>query len=54
MLRSVVLAALLGASSVLATKCSLENKCPEDSPCCSREFDQLASYKTRPCFNVSL
>ncbi|KAG5918679.1 hypothetical protein E4U42_006776 [Claviceps africana] len=33
---SVVLAVLLGACSVLAAKCSLENKCPQDSPCCSQ------------------
>ncbi|KAK5994409.1 putative glycosidase crf2 [Cladobotryum mycophilum] len=36
MLRSVALAALLGASSVLAVKCSLDSKCPQDSPCCSQ------------------
>ncbi|KAG5933068.1 hypothetical protein E4U53_001108 [Claviceps sorghi] len=33
---SVVLAALLGACSVLAAKCSLDNKCPQDAPCCSQ------------------
>lgn len=41
--RSILLsigAALFGVSSVLAaqTTCSLDNKCPEDAPCCSREF----------------
>ncbi|UNI22931.1 putative glycosidase CRH2 [Purpureocillium takamizusanense] len=37
MLRSAALAALLGASSVLAgTKCSLSSKCPKESPCCSQ------------------
>ncbi|RFU75310.1 cell wall glucanase utr2 [Trichoderma arundinaceum] len=36
MLRSVAIAALLGAGSALADKCSLTNKCPEESPCCSQ------------------
>jgi beta-glucanase (GH16 family) len=36
MLRSVVLAALMGASSVLAVACSIDSKCPEKSPCCSQ------------------
>ncbi|KAH6603683.1 cell wall glucanase utr2 [Trichoderma cornu-damae] len=36
MLRSAAVAALLGAGSALAAQCSLTNKCPEDSPCCSQ------------------
>ncbi|ODA77043.1 hypothetical protein RJ55_07561 [Drechmeria coniospora] len=36
MLRSLTLVTLVGASSVLATKCSLGSKCPEDTPCCSQ------------------
>ncbi|KAF5566122.1 murein transglycosylase [Fusarium phyllophilum] len=35
MLRSLVVAALLGASSVAAVKCTRSSHCPEDSPCCS-------------------
>ncbi|EKJ73329.1 hypothetical protein NXS19_003393 [Fusarium pseudograminearum] len=35
MLRSLVVAALLGASSVAAIKCTRDSHCPEDSPCCS-------------------
>ncbi|KAG5974904.1 hypothetical protein E4U55_007992 [Claviceps digitariae] len=33
---SVALATLSGACSVLAAKCTLNNKCPQDSPCCSQ------------------
>ncbi|KAL7788369.1 glycoside hydrolase family 16 protein [Trichoderma ceciliae] len=37
MLRSATVAALLGAGSALAAaSCSLTNKCPEASPCCSQ------------------
>ncbi|KAK4076678.1 CAZyme family GH16 [Trichoderma aggressivum f. europaeum] len=37
MLRSVAIAALLGAgSAAAASTCSLTNKCPEDAPCCSQ------------------
>ncbi|KAK1254064.1 hypothetical protein MKX08_008059 [Trichoderma sp. CBMAI-0020] len=38
MLRSAALAALLGAGAALAgsTTCSLTNKCPKESPCCSQ------------------
>lgn len=44
--RSILLpigAAILGASSVLADQstCSLDNKCPESAPCCSRKFVSL-------------
>ncbi|KAF4453320.1 murein transglycosylase [Fusarium austroafricanum] len=35
MLRSLVVAALLGASTVVAEKCTRSNKCPKESPCCS-------------------
>ncbi|KAF4991045.1 hypothetical protein FGRMN_8070 [Fusarium graminum] len=35
MLRSLVLGALLGVSSVAAVKCTRDSHCPEDSPCCS-------------------
>ncbi|KAF5236379.1 hypothetical protein FANTH_11331 [Fusarium anthophilum] len=35
MLRSLVVAALLGASSVAAVQCTRSSHCPEDSPCCS-------------------
>lgn len=36
MLKSVALAALMGASSVLAASCSRGKKCPEATPCCSQ------------------
>ncbi|KAG6023049.1 hypothetical protein E4U41_002098 [Claviceps citrina] len=36
MLPSVALATLLGSCSVLAAKCSLDSKCPQDAPCCSQ------------------
>ncbi|GAB0136179.1 hypothetical protein EsDP_00004491 [Epichloe bromicola] len=36
MLRSVALATLLGACSVLAAKCNFDSKCPQDAPCCSQ------------------
>ncbi|KAG6002806.1 hypothetical protein E4U21_002763 [Claviceps maximensis] len=36
MLSSVALVTLLGACSVVATKCTLDSKCPQDSPCCSQ------------------
>ncbi|KAG5991070.1 hypothetical protein E4U54_003974 [Claviceps lovelessii] len=36
MLATAVVAALLGGCSVLAAKCTLDNKCPQDSPCCSQ------------------
>ncbi|EFY92328.1 putative glycosidase CRH2 [Metarhizium acridum] len=39
MLRSVALTTLLGACSVLAAKCSLTQKCPQDAPCCSQYGD---------------
>ncbi|PHH73699.1 hypothetical protein CDD82_5319 [Ophiocordyceps australis] len=29
-------AVVVGATAVLATKCSLDTKCPQDSPCCSQ------------------
>ncbi|QUC23586.1 uncharacterized protein UV8b_07827 [Ustilaginoidea virens] len=36
MLRSLAIATLLPACAVLAAKCDLNNKCPQDSPCCSQ------------------
>lgn len=37
MLRTIALG-LVAATAVLAqTTCDLENKCPEDAPCCSRK-----------------
>ncbi|PFH55081.1 hypothetical protein XA68_10801 [Ophiocordyceps unilateralis] len=36
MLRAATLSALVGAWAVLATKCSLGNNCPKESPCCSQ------------------
>jgi len=36
MLKSFLVAALMGASSVLAVECSRGKKCPEDTPCCSQ------------------
>lgn len=42
MLRLAALAALLSATSVLADtagpQCSLDKKCPKESPCCSRKL----------------
>ena len=38
MLKSLVLAALMGASSVLAVDCHRGKKCPKETPCCSREL----------------
>lgn len=35
MLKSLALTALMGASA-LAAKCSVDNKCPEKTPCCSQ------------------
>jgi beta-glucanase (GH16 family) len=39
MIPRIVLAAFFGATSVLAIKCSLENKCPESAPCCGQFGD---------------
>ncbi|PHH86028.1 hypothetical protein CDD83_10847 [Cordyceps sp. RAO-2017] len=36
MVRFAALAALVGAGTALATKCSLSSKCPRDAPCCSQ------------------
>ncbi|KAI6780094.1 cell wall glucanase (Utr2) [Emericellopsis cladophorae] len=36
MLKSVVLATLLGACSVLGAECSRDKQCPEETPCCSQ------------------
>ena len=36
MLKSLALAALVGASSVLAVECSRDKKCPKATPCCSQ------------------
>ncbi|KFH42597.1 glycosidase-like protein [Hapsidospora chrysogenum ATCC 11550] len=36
MLKSLVLAALMGASSVLAVDCHRGKKCPKETPCCSQ------------------
>jgi beta-glucanase (GH16 family) len=39
MIPAIALAAFFGATSVLAVKCSLENKCPESAPCCGQFGD---------------
>ncbi|KAH7307971.1 concanavalin A-like lectin/glucanase domain-containing protein [Stachybotrys elegans] len=39
MLRSVALAAVMGVSSVLAVKCTLDSHCPESAPCCGQYGD---------------
>lgn len=52
MLRLTALAALLSATSVLADtagpQCSLDKKCPKESPCCSRKLHMHTPARQRP------
>ena len=54
MLTSLFVAAL-AAAPVIAQKCSLTQKCPEDLPCCSRELARhCGAIHTQPPLKLTL
>lgn len=46
MLSFIALAVLLGPHAALAAKCTLDSKCPPDSPCCSRTSSNFLEIVT--------